>query len=344
MKIVGYARTSWQEQVQSRYPSVAVQEASIREFAQRAGIRLAAVHCDTGLSPTQSTVSGLVTILDSMDEDWEAVLVTSLCRLDVPTVSFNAHEELELNEKTVLIAGDAAARLLAARRAVAPPTPPPARRGRERDPSDATRRRAIAERLLRGREEGARAGKHQSGPAPYGYRRDYSQRSTDGVLLVPDEQEGAVVQLIFREYLRLRSMKRLIKLLDERGLRTRRSKRWSRAGVSWILKNDTYVGRVHFGDIRAKGRHDSLVPPILFNKVQKLIRLNNKRNKNGEEDDGVPEQELELAAVEVEGEQADEAGVAADFEGSSFDPNSMDDFDPDSSQERSIGSDRRQPA
>src|SRR5690606_41459898 len=54
------------------------------------------------------------------------------------------------------------------------------------------------------------------------------------------------LQMIFREYLRLLSMKRLIKLLDERGLRTRRGKRWSRAGVSWILKNDTYVGRVHF--------------------------------------------------------------------------------------------------
>jgi DNA invertase Pin-like site-specific DNA recombinase len=58
----------------------------------------------------------------------------------------------------------------------------------------------IAERLLRGREEGAKAGKHQSGPAPYGYRRDYSQRSTQGVLLVPDEKEGEVVQLIFREH------------------------------------------------------------------------------------------------------------------------------------------------
>ena len=129
------------------------------------------------------------------------------------------------------------------------------------------------------REAGARAGKHQSGPAPYGYRRDYSKRSTDGVLLVPDETESDVVRLIFREYLRLRSMKRLIKLLDSQGLRTRRGKRWSRAGVSWILKNDTYVGRVHFGKIRVKGRHESIVPPIVFNKVQKLIRQNNKRKR-----------------------------------------------------------------
>ncbi|MBX3470339.1 MAG: recombinase family protein [Planctomycetes bacterium] len=189
-----------------------------------------------------------------------------------------------------------------------------------REGAEASRRRVVAERLLRGREAGARAGKHQSGPAPYGYRRDYSQRSTQGVLLVPDEEEGQVVQLIFREYLRLRSMKRLIKLLDERGLRTRRGKRWSRAGVSWILKNDTYVGRVHFGEIRAKGRHDSLVPPILFNKVQKLIRLNNKRNRSGEDDEGEDEV-LVAAAVEAEDDALDLDAL---------------DLDPDGSEERQL--------
>ena len=57
---------------------------------------------------------------------------------------------------------------------------------------------------------------------------------------------------------------------------------WSRAGISWILKNDTYVGRVHFGKIRSKGRHESIVPPIVFNKVQKLIRENNKRKGGAE--------------------------------------------------------------
>ncbi|MCO5171956.1 MAG: recombinase family protein [Planctomycetes bacterium] len=316
MKVVGYARTSWQEQAQGGYPSVAAQEQAIRAFAARVGLALEAVQCDTGLGPTQGTVSGLVTILDEMEDDWEAVLVTTPCRLDVPTVSFCAREELELNGKKVLVVSEAAARLVEAARAAAPPAPPP----RRRDGAEASRRRVIAERLLRGREAGARAGKHQSGPAPYGYRRDYSQRSTHGVLLVPDEEEGQVVQLIFREYLRLRSMKRLIKLLDERGLRTRRGKRWSRAGVSWILKNDTYVGRVHFGEIRAKGRHDSLVPPILFNKVQKLIRLNNKRNRSGEDEEGDDEEAL-VAVAAVEPEEADAFDLDLDL-------------DPDGSEER----------
>lgn len=135
----------------------------------------------------------------------------------------------------------------------------------------------IAQRLLRGREAGARAGKHQSGPAPFGYMRDYSARTYEGVKLIPDPEEAEIVKLIFKEYLRRKSMKRVIESLNSQKITTRRGKRWSRAGISWILKNETYLGRVHFGKIRAKGRHPAIISPIIFNKVQKLMKKNNKR-------------------------------------------------------------------
>ena len=274
MKVVGYARTSWHEQREGTYPSVDAQEERLRQFAERTGLTLAKVFNDTGLSSGRGTCAGLVSILDGMEESWQGVLVLSRDRLtNLEGVSFQALPELDRGDKVVLEATDAVAQLLIERRAKGRP------KRRDDGVRDVKRRRAIAERLLRGREAGARAGKHQSGPAPFGYRRDYSRRHSDGVLLVPDEAECEIVQLIFREYLRLRSMKRLIKLLDERGYRTRRGKRWSRAGVSWILKNDTYVGRVHFGEIRVKGQHESIISPIVFNKVQKLIRQNNKRNR-----------------------------------------------------------------
>lgn len=291
MKVVGYTRTSWEEQRHKTYASVGEQELRLRDFARRTGLRLDEVHCDTGLSPKHGTCAGLVSILDDMDGDWDAVLVTSLDRLrGISTVSVEALEELRDNGKRVLVVSEATAVQLQ-REAPVRPAPEP-KLPTHTTPSGAARRR-IAERLLKGREAGARAGKHQSGPAPYGYRRDYARRGHEGVMLVPDDHEAEVVRMIFREYLRLRSMKRLIKLLDEQGLRTRRGKRWSRAGVSWILKNDTYVGRVHFGKIRARGKHDSIVPPIVFNKVQKLIRHNNKRKG-----------ELELDEVEVAAQAA----------------------------------------
>lgn len=316
MKVVGYARTSLTEQVQGTAPPVAEQERRLRDFARRAGLDLVAVHVDTGLDARHgSTLGGLVALLESMDGPWRAVLVTSPCRLVVPCWTTDAREELSQEGKQLVVVGERALAELTARRPAlagagraagpGPRAPGPVAHTADDDagggdpgedegrgaPSD--RGREIAERLLRGREAGARAGKHQSGPAPYGYRRDYEGRKEDGVLLVPEPEEAEVVRVIFQEYLRLKSMKRLIRMLDERGLRTRRGKRWSRAGISWILKNETYVGRVHFGRIRTKGRHASLVSPITFNRVQKLIRENNRRRGEGEEHE--PELELALA-------------------------------------------------
>lgn len=280
MRVVGYARTTWEEQVKGGFPAIEEQERELRKFAERTGLALDKVHTDSGLSPTQGTCAGLINILDSMEEVWEAVIVTAPCRLrSVSAVSFDPIQELKDNGKRVLVADEATAKALAP--IIKKLKSKQAAKAKAQKTDQAARRREIAERLLRGREAGAKAGKHQSGPAPFGYRRDYSKRNSEGVMLVPEPEEAEVVKLIFREYLRLRSMKRLIKLLDDRGLRTRRGKRWSRAGVSWILKNDTYVGRVHFGDIHVKGRHESIVAPILFNKVQKLIRANNKRNRKG---------------------------------------------------------------
>lgn len=135
----------------------------------------------------------------------------------------------------------------------------------------------LARRMLLGRQSGARSGRHQAGPAPYGYRR---ARAEGRAILEPDSEEAEVVRTIFREYLRHRSMEKLVEMLDAQGLRTRRKNRWSRAGVSWILKNETYLGRVHFGPIRAQGLHPPLIAPIVFNKVQKLIRENKKRGRD----------------------------------------------------------------
>jgi len=287
MKIVGYVRTTGAEERNASARPVEEQETILRVFAREHGHHLVAVYRDTGLAQLdkadKSTQAGVVSLLDSMDESWEAVLATGLDRLAPRFSSIDVLNELKENAKSWIIVGEPAATqaLANAKKHRSLAEPPPARmRERVREPGDPEDERArLAERLLRGREEGARAGKHQSGPAPFGYRRDYGSRAADGVLLKIDDEESEIVRFIFREYLRVRSMKRLIQLLEERECRPRRGKRWSRAGVSWILKNDTYVGRVHFGEIRTRGRHIPIVSPIIFNKVQKLIRENDKRKK-----------------------------------------------------------------
>jgi len=133
----------------------------------------------------------------------------------------------------------------------------------------------IASRLFNGRVDRASQGYHQSGPSPYGYGR---AKNGDGrKILVPDEEEARIVQYIFRLYLSTRSMKKTVETLNREGIKTRKNKEWSRAGVGWVLKNDTYIGRVHFGDVKAKGHHEAIISPIIYNKTQLLIKKNRKR-------------------------------------------------------------------
>ena len=135
------------------------------------------------------------------------------------------------------------------------------------------------ERLLRGREKGASRGRHQSGTVPYGYRRDRCSGKSEAGMLEIEPEESDVVRAIFREYLERRSISGVIQFLNENEKLTRNGKRWSKAGVAWILKNETYVGKVHFGKIRAIGKHPAIISPIMFDRVQAVIRKNGTRTR-----------------------------------------------------------------
>lgn len=277
MKAVAYVRVSPKELAAGR--DCQSQIAKIRQYAEKEGLEIVTVYSDDPIGVLQSAPylgevcsrAGVINLLDdSALKDWEYVVVTHPDRLRHPELDFDPQPELERNEKTLVIVGQKL-RLKE-------------KEAKRRKKKEASKQLSVAERLLKGREAGARAGKHQSGPAPYGYMRDYSERAVKGVRLQINPDEAAVVRIIFKEYLRRKSMKRLIEFLDSKGYSTRRDKQWSRAGVSWILKNETYLGRVHFGNIRAKGQHPPIISPIIFNKVQKLIRKNNKRGgKNKKE-------------------------------------------------------------
>lgn len=279
MKAVGYIRLTAEEAAKG-FEDCQTQEARIRNYAKGEGLDLTSVYVDDPIGVLQSAThlgdvcsrAGVINMLDeAMAKDWSFVIVTSMDRLQRKDIDFEPMSELKRYGKHVAVVGE---KLNLKKHE--------GRRAKKREKFGQSL--SVAERLLKGREAGARAGKHQSGPAPYGYMRDYTERSSKGVRLQIHPEEAAVVRVIFKEYLRRKSMKRLIEFLDEQGLKTRRRKQWSRAGVSWILKNETYLGRVHFGNIRAKGQHPPIISPIIFNKVQKLIRKNNKRGgKKGED-------------------------------------------------------------
>lgn len=275
VKAFGYARITREEEL-SGLESINSQRARIMDYAKRQNVQLLEVMTDEPLSGLKNspalkdacTKGGIVDVLDySRRRKCDFVIVTDLTRLERHDLSFNPVSEVKVQGlKIVPVDLDLKLESLL----------PKSKKRRSRSLKEG-KDLSVAERLLLGRRECAKAGKHQSGPAPFGYMRDYTDRKRDGVRLKFHPDEAPVVRVIFKEYLRRKSMKRLIIFLEKQGIRTRRGKQWSRAGLSWILKNETYLGRVHFGNIRAKGQHAPIVSPIIFNKVQKLIKKNNKR-------------------------------------------------------------------
>ena len=120
-------------------------------------------------------------------------------------------------------------------------------------------------------------GMWMGGLAPLGY-----DLPTGGSrALVVNATEAETVRHLFRSYLELGSVYKLIAELDEQGFRSKQrvtakgrnlgGTRFSRGAMFHLLQNRVYVGDiVHKGE-RFDGQHDGIVGPSLFDDVQAML-------------------------------------------------------------------------
>jgi site-specific DNA recombinase len=127
-----------------------------------------------------------------------------------------------------------------------------------------------------GKKQAIREGHYQGGAVPYGYKRVYDSVQKRFILEL-SENESSVVKQIFREYLRVKSLGKLAERLTESGVMNRQNKPWSRAALGYLISNEAYLGKVKYGELKAMSKHESIIAPIVFNKVQVVKRDNNKR-------------------------------------------------------------------
>ena len=122
----------------------------------------------------------------------------------------------------------------------------------------------------------AELGYHSAGPIPFGY---ISKKSKDHMhrLLVPHEKDARVVKSLFEDYLRIKSMQKLCDKLNKKGIRTCRGRPWVSGNLTWIFHNRVYIGKTVYAGREYKGQHEKIIHPITFNKVQKLLKKNQKR-------------------------------------------------------------------
>ena len=125
-------------------------------------------------------------------------------------------------------------------------------------------------------------GMWMGGLAPLGY----DLPTNGGRALVVNEVEAETVRVLFRRYLKLGSVYRLLTELNERGIVSKRrvtakghelgGQPFSRGAMFHLLQNRVYVGDiVHKGKL-FDGQHDAIVEPALFDEVQALLAAHRK--------------------------------------------------------------------
>ncbi|MBI4712856.1 MAG: recombinase family protein [Planctomycetes bacterium] len=142
--------------------------------------------------------------------------------------------------------------------------------------------------IQEGKRQAARAGRHQGGITPYGYRKNYDPLAKRFILDV-DQYQASIVRTIFREYLRLKSLGKVSARLAELNIPAPACAKalagrpngagWSRATLNFILGNTIYLGNVKYGAIENKGEHAPIIAPIIFNKVQKIKETNRRSGR-----------------------------------------------------------------
>lgn len=137
-------------------------------------------------------------------------------------------------------------------------------------------REMISERTRDKMSAARRKGKWVGGPPVLGYRVDRERRRLE---VIPEEAEQ--VRVIFKLYLRLNSMKRVAKQLNDMGWDTKKfvSKdgrelgggTWKLTTVHRLLRNTLYLGKVTYQGETYEGEHDAIVDEALFEKVRKAL-------------------------------------------------------------------------
>ncbi|HZV72656.1 MAG TPA: recombinase family protein [Conexibacter sp.] len=125
----------------------------------------------------------------------------------------------------------------------------------------------IVDRVTAGIERRAKQGYWPNGRVPYGYRRN------DAKELVEEEREAPIVRRIFDLYTAGRhGAVSIARLLDAEHAPARSGQGWQPAVVLLILRNEAYVGRVHWRGQVFDGKHAGLVDEATFERAQKLLK------------------------------------------------------------------------
>lgn len=127
-------------------------------------------------------------------------------------------------------------------------------------------RMSISLKLARGRTVKAKNGDKPAGVCPFGY-----QYSADKKRVEINQEEAAVVKMMFTEGQKGRSLNQIATFLNDQGIVSRRGKHWSSGSIQMILRNPFYTGVLQHQGKQIKGNHEPIISKIQFGKVQSQL-------------------------------------------------------------------------
>lgn len=127
-------------------------------------------------------------------------------------------------------------------------------------------------------------GMWMGGPVPLGYRLG------DRKLLI-DDHEAEIVRSLFRRYIELRSVTRLVEELAQQKVRTKVRQynngrttggvHFQRGSLSQLLQNPIYIGKVSYRGELYEGEHDGIIAGDDWAEVQRILAANRHERKLG---------------------------------------------------------------
>lgn len=128
----------------------------------------------------------------------------------------------------------------------------------------------LAEKVARGVHENALKSKFNGGTLTIGYKIDENRR------YAINPETAPFVLECYKKYLEGMSIKQLVKVMNERGMRNTWGTEMTITTMTNVLKNRRYLGEYRYGDIVNKGEIPQIVPDKLFDDVQRAIAKNRR--------------------------------------------------------------------
>jgi site-specific DNA recombinase len=268
-RVALYARVSTEMQAEEGF-SIEAQLNEMRAYAAQRGWRVVAEFVDAGISGSTMERPGLRALLEAAQaHQFDVVLVHELSRL-----SRSVFDTFEIFEQL----GRAQVGFASVREQQFDLSQP---HGRFFLTMIASINQYYLDMLRlhtqKSKRERARQGLYNASVAPYGYRHVGDARTPPEVV----EEEAKVVRRVFEMYATGRyTCRQIAEVLNGEGYRTRSGRRFSKDGITEMLRNPFYVGKVTYREGR-RGEvevYDGLHEPIISEELwEAAARVRNQQ-------------------------------------------------------------------